>query len=157
MAYSPSVDPTRLLVVVDGTNLVNRAGAFVKNEARPTAPKELPASYFQTWFDIDRLVMSTLAGTRLDPWRDLGTVIFHSANALGREPYRFTSSGTGKLDDVQTFWARQGSNPNTSTMMVQIAGGPTGGGNGKAASECEECQKSSEKEKAPEAVGRLIS
>ena len=124
MSYSPPPpDPTRLLVVVDGPNLVNRCGTHLKSVAKSAAPRELQARYFQEWFDIDRVVRATLAGTRLDPWRDLGTVVFHSHNGLGREPYRF--SMTGKADDVVTFWGRQGNNPNTSTMVVQIPGGPS--------------------------------
>jgi hypothetical protein len=111
------------LIVVDGPNLYNDLGRYLTHEEPSSAPQEVQQSYYEDWFDIDRFVEATLGGhLDLDPWSGLGTVVFHSHRALGerKSPYAIDGGDTPK------FWARQGRNPNTSTMLVQIDGGPDG-------------------------------
>jgi uncharacterized LabA/DUF88 family protein len=64
------------------------------------------------WFDVDRLVRATLNTEASDP--KLGTVIFHSLKALGRDAFR--------ISDASGFWGRQGANPNTSCIVIDIPG-----------------------------------
>lgn len=104
------------LVVVDGHNVYNDVGRLLQGTV-----KEVPGErdYYLRWFDVDRFVASTI-GQRSLQWRDLGVVIFRSKKAIGKGTYRLEGP------DTQEFWARQGSNPNSSTFLVEIEGAPSG-------------------------------
>jgi len=108
------------LVVVDGHNLVNDVGRyFTKITAQPDSDAGLLGRYLRDWFDIDRLVEASLQQQVL-PGRDLGIVIFRSRKAVGEGAYQI------KDEAVQVFWARQGGNPNSSTVLVDVDGAPSG-------------------------------
>lgn len=116
------------LVVVDGPNVYNDVVRFFASN-RDSAdawavPDEVVARYYREWFDIDRLVAATLGDVHeMDPWDDLGIIIFHSRKALGSD------TGPGRLkggEETPSFWARQGANPMTSCMLVDIPGAPQG-------------------------------
>jgi hypothetical protein len=95
------------LIVVDGPNLYN----MVANQLATYG--EGAKTYLLDWFDIDRLV---IAATGLAAAPAMGTVVFHSELALGRGAARLTA------DETDRFWARQGANPDTSTMLVSLPG-----------------------------------
>jgi len=94
-------------VVVDGSNLYN----MVAKQLDPIG--ERAKSYLSHWFDIDRFVM---AATRFESPPGMGTVVFHSTNALGRSGSRLSQ------EESDAFWGRQGRNPDTSTMQVTLPG-----------------------------------
>jgi hypothetical protein len=95
------------LVVVDGPNLLNSAGAILAREF----PSGEVRRYLQTWFDIDRFLAASL---KLKDAPTLGIVVFHSTKAVGRSSFR--------LEKPMPFWGRQGSNPNTSCTLVDLSG-----------------------------------
>jgi NYN domain-containing protein len=108
------------LIVVDGPNLYNDVGRHL-NSVPSSAPTDVQKRYFLSWFDVDRLIWSTLANRLdFDPGYGLGAVIFHSRKALGEPPYNLNGEETAE------FWVRQGSNPNMSAMLVDLAGAPKG-------------------------------
>lgn len=109
-----------VLVVVDGHNLFNDVGRFLTDD-NPTTEQDLDIRrrYYTEWFDIDRLVEATIRQD-LEQWRDLGIVIFRSKKALGTGDYHVVQEG------ARGFWTRQGSNPNSSTQIVEIEGGKAG-------------------------------
>jgi hypothetical protein len=108
------------LVVVDGHNVFNDAGRLLAQ--RPGAKKEDLQAYFAVYFDIDRLISANLASELpMDAVSDLGSVIFHSQKKIGGgEPYALDGQ------DVAAFWSRQGAAPNTSTLLVEVPGAPSG-------------------------------
>lgn len=109
--------------MVDGPNLYNDVGRLLSKGYPSQAEKEVQLRYFRDWFDIDRLITATLGrDLSLDPWKDLGTVIVHSRKGLGSSESSYSIQG----EDVIPFWNRQGSNPNTSTVLVEIAGSRKG-------------------------------
>jgi hypothetical protein len=97
------------LVVVDGPNLFNVVAARLESAGRADQLK----SYLIDWFDVDRLVLATVGAVHSPA---LGTISFHSRRPLGRGPYRFSSPET------DAFWGRQGANPNSSCLVVDIPG-----------------------------------
>jgi hypothetical protein len=108
------------LVAVDGRNLINDIGRYMsRRPTATTADLELAKEYYRQWFDIDRLVEATLADQVL-PWSDLGIVVFRSRKAVGAGAYQM------KDEVAQAFWARQGSNPNTSSLLVDVDGARAG-------------------------------
>lgn len=99
------------LVVIDGPNLFNSVAS------RINADDDLLRFYLEECFDFDLLVrasLATLAGRGDRP--RMGIVIFHSRKPLGRGRYHLSDRKT------ESFWARQGSNPDTSTFTVDIPG-----------------------------------
>lgn len=102
------------LVVVDGPNLFNAVAGRINIDA------DLLQLYLEECFDIDLLALASL-GPNSTPFQPvasprLGIVIFHSRKPLGRGAYYLSDRRT------DTFWARQGSNPNTSTFAIDIPG-----------------------------------
>ncbi len=106
------------LVVVDGHNLLNDVGRCLSEEAAAGASQnaDVRHRYFRDWFDIDRLVEATVA-ERLVPERDLGIVVFHSRNEPGTGDWKMKAP----TESIE-FWARQGSNDNTSTRLISVEG-----------------------------------
>jgi uncharacterized LabA/DUF88 family protein len=106
------------LIVVDGPNVMNDAARILgKDGAFAASSAEVRQRYYEKWFDIDRLVRTTLLGQiDVNPVADLGIVIFHSRCEIGQKG-EFTVSGN---DKVSTFWGRQGNNTGTSTMLVDL-------------------------------------
>jgi hypothetical protein len=114
--------PGNTLVLIDGPNVCNDIARFLTKQLPNTEP-ELRRSYFRNWLDIDRLVGATLGpDLRVDPIRDLGTVILHSRKGIGAKDSDYSIHG----DDVISFWGRQGANPCTATMLVDIPGARAG-------------------------------
>lgn len=130
-----------LLVVVDGPNLVNDVGRVfgVGDRSYQPNPAEIARNrqYLHEWFDIDRLVQATLvcdpvgfAGLGAQQGRigtsDLGIVCVRSRKAIGGETQKEREApDVGwrvKGEEVDAFWARQGSNPVTSAMLVDVPG-----------------------------------
>jgi hypothetical protein len=97
------------IIVVDGPNLYNVVGARLDGAATAGRLK----AYFSAWFDLDRLILATV-GASYDP--SLGIVTFHSKRALGRGAYHLD------VKETDLFWGRQGSNPNSSCVLVDIPG-----------------------------------
>jgi len=109
-----------LLIVVDGHNFVNDVGRYFTKHVTPLgADSELLHPYIRDWFDIDRLVQTSL-DLQIQPWRDLGIVVFRSRKAVGEGIYKMQG------EHALGFWARQGGNPNTSTVLVDVDGAPSG-------------------------------
>src|SRR5258706_8909607 len=98
------------LVVVDGPNLFNSIVTALSSNA----DEKTLRAYFACWFDVDRLVLATI-GAMEDP--QLGVVIFHSRKPIGKKSCRL------EPQDADAFWGRQGTNPNTSCILVDIPGG----------------------------------
>ena len=102
------------LVIVDGPNLFNTVAS------RINVDEKLLKVYLEECFDIDLLAFASLDPdyASLDPIAHprMGIVIFHSRKPLGRGSYYLSDRKT------DSFWARQGSNPNTSTFAVDIPG-----------------------------------
>jgi hypothetical protein len=120
----PSPGDLSTLVAVDGHNLLNDVGRHVgaADESWWTGlDPDIRKMYYRDWFDIDRLVEATISRD-MQPWRDLGIVVFHSNKAMGDrgKEHRFESPAQ------ENFWARQGGNPNTATHLVEIQGAPAG-------------------------------
>lgn len=113
-----------ILVLVDGPNLFNDAGRLLQSASLSASSPSTRSSYYRTWFDVDRLVGATLSHSdmRLEHWTDLGIVIVHSRKGLGSDKTDNSVQG----EEAVSFWARQGSNPNTSTLLVDIPGAPQG-------------------------------
>ena len=108
------------MVVADGHNLVNDVGRYLtKHPSYAATDLDAARRYYREWFDIDRLAEATL-GQEILPWRDLGIVVFRSRKAVGEAAYHM------KEEAAQAFWARQAGNPNTSTVLVDVDGAPSG-------------------------------
>jgi len=100
------------LILVDGPNLYNDVGRYLAIQEPP------PRSYFTDWFDIDRLVRATVP--EIDRWKnDLGIVLVHSRNKLGESGAAHHLAGAHEVDP---FWARQGANPRSSSLLIEIPG-----------------------------------
>jgi hypothetical protein len=111
-------DMSSTLVVVDGHNVFNDIGRFFEGADRTNLQ-----AYVRNWFDVDRLVNASLSqNVRLDPWRDLGIVVFHSRKRLGEQNDPYSITGEAALE----FWARQGAATNTAAMLVDVPGAPSG-------------------------------
>jgi hypothetical protein len=112
-----------MLVVVDGPNLFNDVCRCLAPSGTAPEAKALVLEYLRDYFDVDRLVDATLStcGVGVDPQGDLGTVIFHSQKALGDDPIRIAGTKA-----ITAFWNRQGSAPNTSSMLVDVPGAKQG-------------------------------
>lgn len=108
------------LFVVDGPNLYNRVSEHLVREKRSALGDDVNRAYFREWFDVDRLVLATVGGLGRDPWKNLGVVVFRSNKAMGAHTARIDQK------DLLDYWTRQGTNPNTSVMVVDIPGGPRG-------------------------------
>lgn len=120
-AYDTNAYTMSTLVVVDGHNVYNDIGRFFES-----ADRSKLHAYVRDWFDFDRLVSATLGTTlALDPWRDLGIVLFHSRRALGKGADKDAYS-IGGGEASAAFWARQGAAPNTSAMLVEVPGARSG-------------------------------
>ena len=118
------------LVVVDGPNLYGHVATFTLRQfSKDDYP--LAKRYLTEWFDIDRFVAATL---QLNNPPKLGTVIFHSRRAIGRHDAIRLSGGNPELD---SFWARQASNPDASSVVVDIPGDQQD----VATFYCDTCQK----------------
>lgn len=124
---------SRTIIVVDGSNLFREVERYITKLR--TAPRETCKAYLKWWFDVDRLVSETLGQQSLHldtSFGGLGTVIFHSRKAAGKEKEgedestqdaeRVTLDGT----ETPAFWERQGSAPHTSAMLVDVPGGKQG-------------------------------
>lgn len=109
------------LIVVDGPNVFNDAARELAG-LDATFPGVVQ-QYFTEWFDIDRLVNATILPQTLSPFDDLGIVSFHSRKSLGSE-----TTGPRIAGDVNIskFWTRQGGNPNSSTLLVDVPGARQG-------------------------------
>lgn len=88
-----------------------------------TATPDDGGACFRDWVDFDRQIAATLANqTVVESFasKDLGTVLLHSRKSPGgdKAPYRVT--------DPLPFWARQGSAPSTSTMLIEVPGARSG-------------------------------
>lgn len=113
-----------LLVLVDGPNLYNDVGRLLSPfMEKRSLGADRSAQYYGAWFDVDRLVAATLhPAHEPNSWQDMGTVIFHSRKGVGAPKSPYSIQGDAVLD----FWARQGSNPGTSTVLVDIPGSRQG-------------------------------
>lgn len=98
------------LTLIDGPNLYNDLCRSLAKTALADAPPELQKRYVRDWFDIDRLVRATMAGSRSSftlAGPGLGTVIFHSRKAVGKTGTPFGLNG----EETPEFWIRQGAPP----------------------------------------------
>ena len=103
--------------MVDGHNVFNDLGRIVEGD------RQRLLAYVRDWFDLDRLVNASLGqDVRLNPWQDLGVVVFHSRKRLGDQGAVYSLGG----EDAQRFWARQGAAANTAAMLVEVPGAPSG-------------------------------
>lgn len=98
------------LIVVDGSNLYYAAARMLSGLS---VSPDLGRAYLSDWFDVDRWVRATLPP---DASARLGIVVFHSRRALGTKAFRL------QAQESDSYWARQGSSPNTSCITVEIPG-----------------------------------
>jgi uncharacterized LabA/DUF88 family protein len=126
------------LVVADGANVVLSVYRYLRSKG---ASPDVLREYIRDWFDCDRLIQATVVSpeANVQTFPNQGYVIVHSRNQISALPDTKPESDDERTNektaretvvsgskDALDFWARQGSNPHTSTMVVEVPGAKQG-------------------------------